>query len=74
VANSCIGYGQRVQQSVFECTLTPEQLIQFEHRLLKQINIEEDSLRIYRLVEPLERTTHVYGRNTKIDLRGPLIV
>lgn len=73
VANACLGFGQRVQQSVFECSLTPEQFERLEHRLLKIIVIEEDSLRIYRLLEPRERHVHAYGLRREIDVRGTLI-
>ncbi len=73
VANACLAYGQRVQKSVFECSLTPEQLERLEHRLLKTIKLEEDSLRIYRLLEPRERHQRAYGVKSEIDLDAPLI-
>ena len=74
VAAACLAYGQRVQQSVFECSVTDAQLAQLEHRLLGCIRPEEDSLRFYRLVEPRERHVRVYGRDQRIDLTAPLIL
>lgn len=73
VANACLGFGQRVQKSVFECSLTPEQFELLEHRLVKIINAQEDSLRIYRLQEPRERHARVHGRDHRVDFEAPLI-
>lgn len=74
VAQICLGYGQRVQKSVFECTLTEMQLVQFTHRLLKHIDPKEDSLRIYRLREPRERYVDVYGYDPRVNYSDPLVV
>ncbi len=74
VADSCQAYGQRVQKSVFECSLTPVQLLQLEQRLLRYIDQTEDRLRIYRLLEPREQFTRVYGLNTDVDFSAPLVV
>lgn len=49
VAKICVNYGQRVQNSVFECLLDNAQLIAVKSKLLKIINQECDSLRIYNL-------------------------
>jgi CRISPR-associated protein Cas2 len=73
VANACLAFGQRVQKSVFECSLTPEQLERLEHSLLKCVNLEEDSLRIYRLLEPRERHVRIFGPRPDISFRDPLI-
>lgn len=74
VAKVCEGYGQRVQKSVFECILTAGQLELLTDRLLKEANLEEDSLRIYRLREPRERFTKAFGRGPRFDLHDPLVV
>ena len=47
-AQICLSYGQRVQQSVFECSINEMQYEQLRDRLLKCIDKEEDNLRIYR--------------------------
>lgn len=67
VARTCLDHGQRVQKSVFECSVTPVQYEQLLHRLLGCINIDEDSLRIYRLREPKERYVQEYGVNKSVD-------
>lgn len=74
VADACLAFGQRVQKSVFECTLTEVQLEALRHRLLSCINEHEDSLRIYRLPQPRERYLWIYGVQHEIDMNGPLIV
>ena len=47
VAKICEDYGQRVQNSVFECLLDSAQLLLVKEKLLKIIDAKEDSLRIY---------------------------
>ena len=49
VAKVCTNYGQRVQNSVFECLLDASQYVEFKAKLEKIINIEKDSLRFYEL-------------------------
>jgi CRISPR-associated protein Cas2 len=74
VAKVCEGHGQRVQKSVFECILNAAELEQLKHRLRHQVNLEEDSLRIYRLREPRDRYLQVIGRQPEFDLRDPLVL
>lgn len=49
VAKACVNYGQRVQNSVFECLLDAAQYAVFKARLKALIDPEADSLRFYRL-------------------------
>ena len=74
VAKLCEGHGQRVQNSVFECRLNPAQLEKLRQKLQEEIDLKEDSLRIYRLIEPKERHVQILGRKPAIDLDKPLIV
>jgi CRISPR-associated protein Cas2 len=74
VATICLGFGQRVQKSVFECQVTRAQMEELEDKLLRTIDVKEDSLRIYRLAEPRERYLKIHGAMPKFDLREPLIV
>jgi CRISPR-associated protein Cas2 len=67
VAKMCQNYGQRAQKSVFECRLDPMYHQQLVDRLLEIIDEEEDSLRIYRLMEPRDKYLQTYGRETVID-------
>jgi len=73
VAKACQNYGQRVQNSVFECLVDSAQLTQLKHRLTELIDIEKDSLRFYSLGDKWsDRVDHV-GAKASINLEGPLV-
>lgn len=73
VARACLDYGQRVQNSVFECEVEPAQWIALRARLLTEIDPSHDSLRFYRLgAEGQRRVEHV-GTKPALDLEGPLV-
>lgn len=74
VAKICTAYGQRVQKSVFECTITTTQYEQFKRRLLKVIDPNEDSLRFYRLIGGRDQCVETYGRDTYVDYEEPLVL
>jgi CRISPR-associated protein Cas2 len=73
VAKICSNYGQRVQLSVFECSVTGAQLEQLEYELTRIINSEQDSLRIYILHLGRENSVRIYGRDKYIDFDDPLV-
>jgi CRISPR-associated protein Cas2 len=74
VAKVCLNYGQRVQKSVFECKVNLAQLETLTHELLEEIDEGEDSLRIYRIIEPLEKNLMEFGKFKATDFEGTLIV
>jgi CRISPR-associated protein Cas2 len=74
VAKACSQFGQRVQFSVFECTLTPANLQRMRQKLLSIIDHQQDNLRIYRLTGPRSKTVEVYGKDNWQDFEGPLVV
>lgn len=49
VAKTCVNYGQRVQNSVFECNLDASQYRRIKDELSELIDVETDSLRFYNL-------------------------
>lgn len=49
IAKKCVNYGQRVQNSVFECSLDPAQLRLLKADLCSMIDPEKDSIRFYHL-------------------------
>lgn len=73
VAKVCESMGQRVQKSVFECTLNEMQFEQLERRLLKEIDETLDNLRFYRITEPVEVRVKQHGCFRSVDFEGPLI-
>ncbi len=74
VATVCKSYGQRVQKSVFECLVGPEQWVLLREALLEVIDPSSDSLRIYPLDEVVRRKIEHHGIGEPLDLEGPLIV
>ena len=74
VAKICSNFGQRVQFSVFECSVTPVQLEQIEHELTNIMDSEADSLRIYILHLGRENSVRTYGRDKYIDFDDPLVL
>ena len=53
VAKLCVNYGQRVQNSVFECSVDPAQLVEIKHQLEKMIDPDSDNIRIYHMGKKL---------------------
>ena len=74
VAKVCEGTGQRVQKSLFECQVDQMQYEELERRLLAEINLEEDCLRLYRLTEPAHLRVKQHGTYRSIDFDGPLVI
>ena len=74
VAQACLDFGQRVQKSVFECSVNEMQYEEVTRRLLDIIEASEDSLRVYRITEPKDKHVSVYGVDTTIDLDEPLVL
>jgi len=74
VAKTCLDYGQRAQNSVFECQVDPAQFAVLKRRLLTTYSPEEDSLRFYFLGKNWRRRVEHYGVKPTEDLQGPLIV
>ena len=74
VAKACENYGQRVQNSVFECLVDPAQLTALRQRLLDEIKAEEDSLRFYFLGKNWQGRVEHVGAKSTYDPEGPLVV
>lgn len=74
VAKSCENMGQRVQKSVFECLVDPDQLVRLKSRLLSIIDPEKDSLRLYYLGKNWRRRVEHFGVAPKFQQEGPLIL
>ncbi|PSQ86884.1 MAG: CRISPR-associated endonuclease Cas2 [Bacteroidetes bacterium QS_3_64_15] len=74
VAQACTNYGQRVQQSVFECEVSRAQYEQLIDDLTGIIDEEKDSLRAYRLAQPTDETIETWGVDDTMDFDDPLIL
>ncbi|OQB40920.1 MAG: CRISPR-associated endonuclease Cas2 [Candidatus Hydrogenedentes bacterium ADurb.Bin179] len=73
VAKICVNWGQRVQNSVFECLVDNTQFLQLKNELTNIINIEEDSLRFYFLGNNWKTRVEHVGIKGSYDPEGPLI-
>ena len=74
VAKACIDYGQRVQNSVFECELTEVQLCMLKERISEIIDHSLDSIRIYHLNRNENRRVEVMGVETSFDVNDAVII
>ena len=73
VAKTCLNYGQRVQNSVFECVVTPDQWSTCRRELIEIIDPSTDSLRFYFLGRNWKDRVEHIGAKSTLDLDGPLI-
>ncbi len=74
VAKQCKNYGQRVQDSVFECVLNPAQLAELKNKLEKIIDLEMDSVRYYYLGEEWSSRVEHIGVKRGVDLNNPIVL
>ena len=73
VAKQCVNYGQRVQNSVFECILDVTQLRQVRIILEGIIDKDRDSLRYYILGNNYKNKVIHIGAKESYDMKGTLI-
>jgi CRISPR-associated protein Cas2 len=74
VAQVCQNFGQRVQFSVFECQVGEAELVRLRHDLLGEIDVDEDSLRLYLLGEDPSRRVEHYGQKPSLDFQDALVI
>lgn len=74
VARLCMDYGQRVQNSVFECVLTEVQLLELQNKLQQVIDTTNDSIRIYYLNRNENRRIITFGKKRGFDVEDVLLI
>lgn len=74
VAKACQNYGQRVQNSVFECRLTESQFVLLKNILDNIIDKKLDSIRFYLLGNNWSSRIEHIGKHDIISLDGELII
>ena len=74
VAKACVDYGQRVQNSVFECLLDAAQCKQLQHKLCSIMDKEKDSLRFYYLGKKYESKIEHFGCKQTYLPEEPMIL
>lgn len=73
VAKQCQNYGQRVQNSVFECILDPGRLKLLQSTLATIIDPAKDSIRYYYLGNDWRKRVEHIGAKASLDLEGTLM-
>lgn len=74
IAKECVNYGQRVQNSVFECLVDPAQCKKLQSELLKLMDAEKDSLRFYYLGNQYQTKMEHFGAKATYAPEEALIV
>lgn len=74
VAKKCQDYGQRVQNSVFECILDSTQFKQVKYQLEEIIDKQTDSLRFYNLGDKYKSKVEHIGAKESYDSEGTLFL
>lgn len=74
IAKQCVNYGQRVQNSVFECLLDAAQCRLLQARLCDIMDPVKDSLRFYYLGDRYQTKIEHFGAKTGYAPEEPLIL
>jgi len=74
VAKVCESTGQRVQKSVFECRIDLAEMETLERRLLDEIDLVTDCLRLYRIPSTRGAEVRQHGQFRAVDFEGPLVL
>ncbi len=67
IAKICKDYGMRVQNSVFECEVTPAQYVVLKNDLIESFDPEKDSLRFYMLGKKGRQKVEHVGAKPVVD-------
>lgn len=74
IAKLCENFGQRVQNSVFECELSEQELLLLKSRIKKEMDETEDSVRFYRLGSHYKEKVVHFGAKKPYDFDEAFIV
>ena len=74
IAKTCVAFGQRVQNSVFECLLESDDLAVLKHKILCLMDMEKDSVRFYNLGQKYATKIEHYGIKASYEPEGLLVL
>lgn len=74
IAKQCQNYGQRVQNSVFECLMDAAQSRSLQAKLCTIMNMDKDSIRFYYLGNKYQTKIEHFGTKTGYEPEGVLMV
>lgn len=72
IAKQCVNYGQRVQNSVFECKIDPAKYVEVKAALIKLMDEDRDSLRFYQLGNNYQNRIEHYGAKKTYNIDAPI--
>lgn len=68
VAKACTSFGVRVQKSVFEMQLGQKEWVELKSRLLAEIDVTQDSLRVYFIDQTGKDKIEHYGNQAPVNV------
>lgn len=74
VAETCLDFGLRVQNSVFECNVEPAQWEILKNILLSIYDPDHDSLRFYFLGSNWQRRVEHHGKSGIQSIEDPILI
>ncbi|NMA06205.1 MAG: CRISPR-associated endonuclease Cas2 [Ruminococcaceae bacterium] len=74
IAKICLNYGQRVQNSVFECKVDESKYLLLKSDIIKEIDAEKDSVRFYRLGTKYKEKVEHFGAKEPYDFEEAFII
>ena len=74
IAKQCVNYGQRVQNSVFECVVDAAQAKMLQHKLCTIMDDKRDSLRFYYLGNHYQTKIEHFGTKTTYEAEAVLMI
>lgn len=74
ISKQCQNYGQRVQNSVFECVIQPADWVVVKDKLIRIIDKEKDSLRFYYMGKNYKQNVEHVGVKEALDFEGVIIL
>lgn len=74
IAKTCENYGQRVQNSVFECELSEQEFLLLKSEIKKEMDESEDSIRFYRMGNNYKDKIEHFGAKEPYDFEDVFIV
>jgi CRISPR-associated protein Cas2 len=74
IARECQNFGQRVQNSVFECNVQYGQLLGLKKKILDIMNKSEDSVRFYLLGNKWKNRVEHHGTKPSLDMGEDLLL
>jgi len=74
VSKECVKYGQRVQNSVFECYIDYSQFVLFKNKLLNIMNVKEDNIRFYLMGNNYKNKVENYGKKEEYKIDESIIL